>query len=205
MSRLLIGIPFVLALLFLGMASGIVLASSTDTRQTVLILDDTAQAAAGVSILDENFDITIRHLLSDRVRVDRQYIDFTKVDASNGSTFIQYLQSLYPDKKPDAIVAVGKNTLEFILKNGGLLFSNTPIISAGLSSDEVNAMNLPPTITGVTLSTQFWPTVALALKLQPKTVHVAVVAGSGPDDQKLMAAAKLEIESHKSGLDFIYL
>src|SRR6202012_4044660 len=105
----------------------------------------------------------------------------------------------------DAIVAIRGRPLDFLLKHDDPLFSEVPIVSAAMDLRQVNARKLPPNVTGTTLQVKYWPTVALALSLQPNTEQVAIVDGASPNDKALETLVRDELQGHEHELTFTYL
>jgi signal transduction histidine kinase len=72
---------------------------------------------------------------------------------------------------------------------------------------QINARKLRPDVTGVTLQVKYWPTLELALKLQPETKQVVIVDGASPNDQALEKLVRDELREHEkqNQLKFIFL
>ena len=154
-------------------------ASAQDSNKTVVVLYDKTQEASVVSLLDKQIEHSLDRLLDHRVKIYREDSDFAQESGQYNQIFIDYLSSRYSKDKPDLIIAVeAKIHFVSLLEYGDKLFPGVSIVSSDMDPQQVKSMGLSPTITGVSLHINFWPTIVLAQKLQPGLQHVVVVAGN---------------------------
>lgn len=176
-----------------------------NNSNTVVILYDKAQEASATSLIDKQIGHTLVSLLARQVRIYRENIDFTQNNDHFNQLSVDYLGTRYANDTPSLIIAVGQDPLRFLLQYGDKLFPHVPLISVGMDPQQVKSMSLPPDITGISQHIDFWPSIALARTFQPGLQHVAVVSGSGLNDQAMEAAARSELQDHQNQVDFIYL
>src|SRR5207249_2060462 len=67
------------------------------------------------------------------------------------------------------------------------------------------ARKLPAKVTGKSLQVRYWPTLALALALQPETERVVIVLGASANDRALEALVRDELREHEHDLKLTYL
>jgi len=111
----------------------------------------------------------------------------------------------YRDRKPDVIIAVGQDSLKFMVESRATAFPNVPIIFCGSTQEMVGDMKLDSNFTGVWAVAQPEETLKVALQLQPDTKHVVVVGGVGAFDRDMESIVKKSLQSYESKLDFKYL
>ena len=185
--------------------SQIGLAQSNLTK-TVLVLYDGGREFSAIALLDRNIESTLNGVLSNRVMIFREYLDLTRISPTNYEPVLrEFYRSKYSATKPDVIVAVRGRTLDFLLKPGNELFSEVPVVSAGMDLRQVNARKLPAKVTGKSLQVRYWPTLALARALQPETEQVAVILGASANDRALEALVRDELREHEQELKFTYM
>jgi signal transduction histidine kinase len=177
-----------------------------NATRTVLALYDGGREFSSIQLTDRGIETTLNDALSTHVTIFREYMDLTRVGPPNYEQVLRdFYRSKYSSNRPDVIVAVRGRPLDFLLKHGDELFPGVPIVSAAMDLRQVNARKLPSHVTGTYLQVKYWPTVALALTLQPQTEQVAIVIGASPNDRALEALVRDEFREHGGRLRFTYL
>jgi signal transduction histidine kinase/ABC-type uncharacterized transport system substrate-binding protein len=111
----------------------------------------------------------------------------------------------YRDRKPDVIIAVGQDSLKFLVESHATAFPNVPIIFCG-STEEMAAETKPDShFTGVWAVAKPDETLMAALQLQPDTKHVVVVGGVAAFDRYMEDIVKKSLHNYESKLEFTYL
>lgn len=111
----------------------------------------------------------------------------------------------YRDRKPDVIVAVGQDSLKFMVESHATAFPNVPIVFCGSTAEM--AAETPPDFhfTGVWAVANPAGTLRAALQLQRGTKHVVVVGGVGAFDRYMESIVKKGLSDYESKLEFTYL
>ena len=86
--------------------------------------------------------------------------------------------------------AVGPSALRFLITHRHDLFPGVPIVFTGVRPDETPPVGLPANVTGVWRPNPMAATLDVALRLQPHTERVVVIAGTAPSEQALLASAR---------------
>jgi hypothetical protein len=174
--------------------------------KTVLVLYDGGREFSSIQLTDRGIEATLRDALGDRVTIFREYMDLTRISAPNYADLLRaFYRSKYASNTPDVIIAVRGRPLEFLLMEGDELFPGTPIVSAGMATQQLRTRALPAAVTGTTFNVEYWPTLMLARTLQPEIDHVVIVTGASPNDRALEALVRDELERHSGTLTFTYL
>ena len=111
----------------------------------------------------------------------------------------------YRDRNPDVIIAVGQESLKFMVESHATAFPNVPIIFCGSTEEMVDEMKPDTHFTGVWAVVHPEETVTAALQLQPDTRHVVVVGGVGAFDRYMEAIVQKDLSTYESKLEFTYL
>jgi signal transduction histidine kinase len=177
-----------------------------DPIKTVLVLYDGGREFTSIQLTDSGIEAALNDSLPSRVTIFREYMDRTRIAAPDYADLLrEFYKAKYAGNKPDAIVAVRGGPLDFLLNDGDELFPGVPIVSAGMDMRQVQARRLPPHVGGTTLQVRYWPTIALAMALQPDLEQVAVLTGASPNDKALEALVRDELRDHEQQLTFTYL
>jgi PAS domain S-box-containing protein len=126
-------------------------------------------------------------------------------DEAHQQQFREWYTRKYHDRKPDVIIAVGLEPIQFLALSHKVSFPDTPIVFCGSTEEMLGQLKLDSDFTGVWEAVQPDKTLIAALYLQPRTKHVVVVGGVGAYDRYLQAIAKESFRKYESRFDFQYL
>ena len=112
------------------------------------------------------------------------------------------LRRRYAGLKLDAVVAAGPSALEFAVKYRAVIFPGAPIAFTGLATRQF-AGHTWPGVTGLTSPVGLGETIDLALRLQPDTTTVAVIAPR--EDPYWLAATHTELLRYRDRVTEVYL
>ena len=99
-------------------------------------------------------------------------------DANYDHSLSENLRSELSGVKLDVVITAVYSSYQFALRHRDELFPGVPIIFSYVHASRVDGKQLPPGVTGVTVSVGIRETLELAFKLHPGTENLAVVAGS---------------------------
>jgi signal transduction histidine kinase len=175
------------------------------TRNVVLLFDERTDLP-GLSVLNADFLRSLRSGSPGPVEIYTEEMDLSRFKSD--TYFVQLrdqLRSKYAGKKIDVAVAAMGPSLDFLVREGKDVFPGASIVFCGIDKRELDSLVLPSYTTGVLIKRQFYPTLQLALKLQPETKRIVVVAGSSEFDTRLVDQARAEFHGFEDRLKFIYL
>jgi PAS domain S-box-containing protein len=125
------------------------------------------------------------------------YIGDPEVDAdSYRESVAETFRRRYAGIKLDLVITNGGQALEFARKYHNRIFPGVPIVFTRVSPRRLNGRTWPG-MTGVAVSEGIWETIELALRLQPGTNAVAVIADRSGSDSYWFAAAHSELARHQ--------
>jgi len=106
-----------------------------------------------------------------------EYLETEEFPAEMASTALRdYILRKYEGRHIDVVIAVASAALQFTLRYREELFPDAPIVFLAVAVPQAVVDRRVPNITGVLNDTPFKETMELALRLQPATRHVFVVA-----------------------------
>lgn len=135
-----------------------------------------------------------------------EYLDANRFrDSRHEESVVRYLRSVYAPRKVDAVLGVGFAGLSFALRHSAEIFGNAPVVFLGVEQSRLEGLHLPPNYTGVTHFDDVRGMLDTALRLQPDTTEVAVVAGTSEYDQYWLRHDRLIFDQLSSRVHFRYL
>lgn len=125
------------------------------------------------------------------------YLDDPQVEEkSYRESLAETLGRRYTGVKLDVVIACNPAAIRFATEYRDRIFPAVPIVFVAINKRELDSM-LPPGVTGVISRTGFRETIDLALRLQPDTKVVAVLAGATNWDRDQLAALQTELVHYR--------
>ncbi len=177
-----------------------------DPPTSVLLVYSGERNSAGYSAeKDVSFaaalERTLRTRLEGNLNFYPEHVDTTRLgDPIYVQSIRSLLRSKYEGRQLDLIFVFGDVAVDFISKQRADFFPAIPVVFN--TADPVVAM---PNSTGVTTRISQRRVLETALRIQPDTRHVVVVAGTTAYDQYYVRAAREEFTPYEGRLTFTYL
>jgi PAS domain S-box-containing protein len=111
----------------------------------------------------------------------------------------------YQNRQPDVIISVGISPLRFMQEVHQSAFPGVPIVFCLPVGAVPSARELGSDFTGVESDMAPAKTLEIALRLQPGTEHVVVVAGVSDFDKQQLALARRQIKGVTDHLEITYM
>jgi signal transduction histidine kinase/ABC-type uncharacterized transport system substrate-binding protein len=151
-----------------------------------------------------------RKRLVDRSPVSLElYTDFLDLGRFSGEAHetrtARYLVDKYRDRKPDVVMALGPQSLRFVIKHRADLSFDVPVVFCCTSRTRLAALNPPADVTGIVSEFELTKTLALAQRLQPDARGIVVVAGATEFDQQWVEIARRQLAPYAQKYDIKYL
>src|SRR5262249_48295065 len=141
--------------------------SRADDVKRVLILHSNQSVLPATVLADAAIRRELQSGLSARVEVFSEFLDTERFPGPEQATRMAvFLADKYAKSRLDLVVATGSEALDFMLRRRTVLFSEAPLVFAGISEDELKARQLPAGVTGIVSISDPKPTLDLALQLQ---------------------------------------
>lgn len=137
------------------------------------------------------------------------HTEFLEESHFPGETYGQLLGSFLRDKysgRPVRLVfAVGPAVLNFLLQHRRELFPNVPIVFTELRPSDLDAPQLPALVTGIWRPVTAAATAEAALRLQPHTEELVVIAGTSRSERAMLRDVSTALAPYASRLRVRYL
>jgi len=202
----LFGKTIIFVLLSLLMMNPSIFASSPESSKDIFMLFSYQSKAPTYERLYKGIRQTLQSASNDRVEFYVEYMDILRF---NDALYLKKLVDLYHHKysnlKMDLLIPVHDPALGFLLKYGKDLFPGTPTVFSLITNFNLERRSLKSSVTGVVLETGIRGTLDLALKIQRKISHVAIIVGASQLGRQFEEAARKALNNYKDQIEFIYL
>jgi signal transduction histidine kinase len=143
---------------------------------------------------------------SESIEVRSEYLDVSRFQRPDYQQHLaEFLRRKYEGQKIDLVIAGLAPGLDFALKHREEAFPGVPIVFCAIDQSEAQSRELPPDVIGVPIRFDLAATLDLALRLQPNTRRVYVVAGKAKFDAHWEAEARQTFRAYERRLEFVYL
>ena len=115
------------------------------------------------------------------------------------------LAATYREQKIDLVLTALYPALAFAVQHREQIFPGAPIVFFSVMPKRLEGQKMWPGVTGVTLGGDMKGTFDLALRLQPETKNVAVIAGGSAFERFLLKMADDDLRDREPGLKAIDL
>jgi len=188
--------------ILLAWLSGIGSVWAQDPPARVLVLYSTRRDAQISVVGERELPRVIEAGLGRDLDYYSEYIDRGRFpDPLYKEAFRDFLRSKYQGLRFDVIIAMHRLAYETVSSARDEVFPGTPIVYLNRDRSTGRGGNTAEIITEV----DYARTLALALRLQPDTTQVFVVAGSSDRDAAMVRAARHQFSTRGSSLAFTYL
>ena len=159
-------------------------ATAASPRKTVLVLspfqNDLVTNLIAAQALREEFGKDTELGLD----VYYEYLDLNRFsDAAYQKQLFDLLTTKYKNKQVDLVVVGSEAMLKLWLAQRAEILPNTPVVFFDVTTEHLDAMALPPDVTGVSGVEDCTKTVQWALDAMPKVNEIVLVGGVGKIEQ----------------------
>jgi signal transduction histidine kinase len=156
---------------------------------------------SGAAVVDLALERILRTRLGGNLYHYSEYVDTTRLgDPAYVKDVQNLLRSKYEGRQLDVIFVFGDVAVDFISKHRADFFPAIPVVFSAV--DPVVSM---PNSTGIVNPISQRKVLDTALRVQPDTRHVAIVAGTTAYDRYYVSAAREEFKPYEGRLTFTYL
>lgn len=180
------------------------LGKSRIERPRILILYEVGTAYPDPNLVDQG----IRAALDTspfKLEVYREYMESILFpDPADQQRFQEFYIRKYQNRRPDVIITLGPTPLKFMVEMRDRGFPGTPVVFC-YPNWQPGTLTLAPDFTGVENDLSPFETIQAALRLQPGTRHIIVVAGNAFVDTQIEAMVKEQLRPYEGHFDVSYL
>ena len=189
-------LPAWLALWLLVATTTLANAAATATApvpRNVLVLYSNGRLVPGNVDVEAGLQGALASTVERPVQVFTEFLDKPGFQGdAYDRTVTSYLQGKYVEHPPDVILAVARDSLDFVLRKHAELFPGVPVIHAAVfASFPAPIGPLPADVVGVPVDYDIGATIEQALRWHPGARHLYFVTGSTPRDRPWEASGLL--------------
>src|SRR6478735_4617748 len=172
-----------LAPLFLT-ASVVFAASQTtppplDRPPRVLILYPYDERIAATTAAGEALRGRLLEATSGKIDLFSEFLDLSRFpEAEHVQRLERYMAEKYAIRRPDVVVALGKESASFISTNRASIAPDAKIVAAGFGNSTSENIDLPDDVIGAFTTFDILKTAEMARGLQPGARHLYIIGGS---------------------------
>jgi signal transduction histidine kinase/ABC-type uncharacterized transport system substrate-binding protein len=200
------GFLFFLLELLLGTAAGA--PDVPGVPDIVLVLHSGEVALPPGNLIDPPMREELASHARDSVLVRTEELNsYENLAVADEEALVQQLAAKYASQRVRLLMPSGIVALEFALRHADRLWPQVPIVYYGIGAELhlLDAIRLPPRVSGVAVSTDIARTIELMRALQPRARDLVLVAGSSPYDRRWIGFAQRTIARSTEGLRVTWL
>ena len=185
--RLTSQVPFLLAFALISASAS----AQVRSKKDVLILNEVGISHALTDVVTQQIVSGVERTANRDVEFFSESLDLLSLpDRPSLTETRDWLVKKYSGRKLEVVVAVGPDTIKFLVDYGHSLFLGVPVVICGSAADQAGNPNLDSRFTGTWQKREPGKTLETALRLFPNTRHVFVVGGTSVYDRVVLAATK---------------
>ena len=174
-------------------------------RTVVVLTPDNALGSPGSAQFNQGLRATFA-ASSDDIQIRFEPLDISRFQDARGRALLaDFLRQKYAGQKIDLLVTGLAPSLDFALEHRQTIFPGVPIVFAALDGEELRKRALPADVIGIPIEMDLVGTLDLALRLQPETRRVYVIAGSSSFDRRWEGVARQRLRPYESRVELVYL
>jgi signal transduction histidine kinase len=162
-------------------------AVAAESQVQVLVLYSNGRLFPGNVEGDRGLFRTVRDPAGRPVTVFSEFLDSPRCQGPDAEAVVTaYLQGKYATEPPRVLVAVGEQSLGFLLRHRAEIAPQAPVVHVGV--DRTLLSSFTPQrddVVGVPVDYSAAPTVELALRLHPRARRLVIVTGASAEDAVL--------------------
>lgn len=182
--RLFGNVFFLVSILFL-IAGAVPSQAGKDTKR-ILVLYSQEKGHPAHDLTEKGIRAAFLSNSSFDVQFYTEYLDVGRFQGpSHAAIVADYLRRKYSGVKIDVIISVYPSAADFLLAERSTLFPDVPIVAAEVSRSYAENLEYSPArrfITGTIVGDNITGIMNAALRMRPGIKHVALVAGTSPND-----------------------
>jgi signal transduction histidine kinase len=189
-----------------SLASGPSASSQVPLKKNVLILNEVGLSHSLTNVMIQQIITGVPDTPGRHVEFYSESLDLLTFPGKPSLPEMKdWLVKKYGDQGLDAVIAIGPDTIKFLVNYEDFLFAKAPIVICGSAADQAGDPNLDSRFTGTWQKREPGKTLDAALFLFPNTRHIFVVGGSAAYDRVVIAATREFFSSFRTNAEFSYL
>ncbi|CDM60865.1 Sensor protein fixL (plasmid) [Rhizobium favelukesii] len=177
-----------------------------DRVPRILILYPYDERLAATTVAGEALRSRLLEETDGKIDLFSEFLDLSRFpEADHVSRMGRYLAEKYAARRPDVVVALGKESASFISTNRGRIAPDAKIVAAGFGNSIAENIDLPDDVIGAFTTFDIVKTAEMARKLQPNARHLYIIGGSSEFDRGWLASARADLDEFSKSYETTYL
>jgi signal transduction histidine kinase len=179
---------------------------AADSAKRVLIFSSADVNTPAITTLNRSIRSTLQQTSASRIQFYNEALEALRIPSEKYETeMLRLLQRKYDGEQIDLIICLAVDSLKFLLKHENELFSKVPKVFVAHDRREMADVALNENVAGVVGKTELGPVIEDALRFQPDTRRVVVIAGNSALDKFWLEAARADFQRYQNRVEFSYL
>ncbi|MBB3447249.1 signal transduction histidine kinase [Rhizobium sp. BK379] len=141
-----------------------------------------------------------------RIDLFSEFLDLSRFpEAEHVARMVRYMAEKYASRRPDVVVALGKESASLISTNRGTIAPDAKIVAAGFGNATAENIDLPDDVIGAFTTFDILKTAQMARDLQPSARHLYIIGGSSEFDRGWLATARVDLDEFSKSYETTYL
>ncbi|MGZ2384004.1 HAMP domain-containing histidine kinase [Rhizobium leguminosarum] len=198
---------FLLAVVALTVSSRQAAASDTsiaiiDRVPRVLVLYPYDERIAATTAAGEALRSRLLEATNGKIDLFSEFLDLSRFpEVDHVARMARYLGEKYAARRPDVVVALGRESTSFFVANRGTIAPGAKIVAAGFGTATAEKIDLPDDVIGAFSTFDILKTAEMARGLQPDARHLYVVGGSSDFDRSWLTTARVDLKQFSKSYD----
>ncbi|NZD60144.1 HAMP domain-containing histidine kinase [Rhizobium sp. WYCCWR 11290] len=172
----------------------------------VLILYPYDERIPATNIVGESTRVRLLEATAGKIDLFSEFLDLSRFpETPHVDRMARYLAEKYIDRRPDLVIALGKESTSFIVENRNAIAPNAKIVFGGFGSATANELHLPDDVVGALTEFEIRKTAEMAIGLQPNARQLVVIAGSAEFDKAWIDSAQEDLTGLPPNIQTTYL
>ena len=197
---------FLVAFVFFFLFHSLTYATELNEEKRVLILFSNQSDLPAYPMVEKGIKSSLQAGHEFHIEYFIEYMDYYRnPDQTDNQLLLDLYYRKFSRHKIDLVIAYGPPSLSLVVAHSNDLFPQTPVVFSGILREQLKGLKLNAMVTGVLLDMDYAGLLETALKIHPRTRHVAIVNGASKTDLLLEREFRKALEPYAKRLDFIYL
>jgi PAS domain S-box-containing protein len=155
--------------------------------KNVLVLTSEALETPALAIVIRDAVAALREASAGPVNVNTESLERSRFPGDD-QRLLSLFRERYLAERPDLVIALCAPAVEFVLRYRDEVFRGVPVLYAFVDERMVHDLQIPASVSGVALRTDFLGLSDLAMRLHPKARRIVVAAGTSEFDRGWVAS-----------------
>ena len=177
-----------------------------DRVPRVLVLYPYDERIAATTAAGEALRSRLLEATNGKIDLFSEFLDLSRFpEGGHVPRMARYLGEKYAARRPDVVVALGKESASFVTANRSMIAPGAKIVAAGFGTATAEKIDLPDDVVGAFATFDILKTAEMARSLQPDARHLYIVGGSSDFDRGWLTPARAALREFSKSYETTYL